>query len=229
MVLQGAAFIFVLLFLVSLMGRWLQFFTWSPWELLQESQELEEDPRVKELQRSVVELEVRRGSAVSRAQGTGFNIDADGLVVTNRHLVEDAAAVRITFQEKGSYRAVSWEMCEEEDLAVLELEPEEELPYVDLAREDAVRGDDLLVIGNPMQLSRVASRGKLLGFDDPSEEDSPSAMVLQAPIHQGSSGSPVFNQENRVVGVVYATVLGENDEPLGVAVTVSALHRFLSN
>ncbi len=209
-------------FLFSTLGRRLYLLTWPPWELLQESRELERDPLVKELQREVVSLEVRtrKGTGVA---GTGFNLHSRGLIVTNRHLVEDASMVRVFFLEHGSYGAVEWREYPHADLAVIFLE-EEGLPRGELAEGDAAPGDEVLVIGNPLRYYWLVKQGTVVGFRSINEH-APSIMLIDAPIGPGSSGSPVYSQEGKVLGVIYATP-GEGEG--GLAVGVSELKRFLS-
>ncbi len=233
--LQIAGLMVALVFLGSLVGQWLQTLAVSPWELLMESRELEKQPHVEELQEAVVQLHTRRGSTSAEAKGTGFNIEAEGLIVTNRHLVEDAVSVRASFQGEGTYRATSWEICQEADLAVIEVEGDN-LPYVELAADQPETGEEILVIGNPVQLSRVASEGKVLGYreteqtsDEAQDLEIPREMVIQAPIHQGSSGSPVFNDAQQVIGVIFAQVVTEEEDTWGAAVTVGALRDFLED
>jgi len=129
----------------------------------------------------------------------------------------------------------------DDDLALLELEPEPEdsLPALELAEKNAATGDEVMVIGNPMQLPRLPGEGKVIGFQELQGEgkderdypcDHPAVMALQASIHRGSSGSPVFDENHRVIGVIYATARQEEqEETIGLAVTVSALRRFLED
>ena len=239
--LRGVALVFVLIFMFSLLGRWMQIFTWSPWSILEEARELEQNPEVEVLQRGVVELEVRRPSSRGEIRATGFNLCPQGLVITNRHVVENANSVRVSFEDHGSYGALDWEKSVHDDLALLELEPEPEdsLPALELAEKNAATGDEVMVIGNPMQLPRLPGEGKVVGFQELQEEgkderdyprDHPAVMALQASIHRGSSGSPVFDENHRVIGVIYATARQEEqEETIGLAVTVSALRRFLED
>jgi len=207
-------------FLFTVVGRWLQVYIAIPWEVVEESRTLEEDPLVKELQQSVVSLNVRGAGGVV-SHGTGFNLDPQGLIVTNRHVVEEAMFLQVNFPGEGKYRVTDWVKSKEDDLALLKLEGEKNLPHVELAERRAEPGQEILVIGNPLRLHRIAMQGKVL-------EASPSQIVVgDASIHQGHSGSPVFNREGEVLGVIYASRYNRDQDNLGVAVSLPKLEDFL--
>lgn len=217
-----------LIFLFTVTGRWLTVFSGPVVTFLRESWELNSDPMVSELRNSVVQVHIETKSATSRGQlrGSGFNIAPEGLVVTNRHLVEDAAIIRVSFPGYGTFSAVEWIISPDVDLALVLFEAEE-LPVVSITDQPLTSGEELLVIGNPLQFTRIANRGILAGYRSAGNRDLP-LLVVSAHIYPGSSGSPVFNLEGEVAGVIFALLRSEDPaQSLGLAVSAEELMLFL--
>ncbi len=227
--IAAAALVLALVFLFTVTGRWLSVFAGPAFTFLQESWALSDDPMVEELRNSVVQVHVDRRSGVPQGQvrGTGFNIESDGLVVTNRHLVEDANSIRVSFTNIGTFTAQQWTVYRDADLAVIELQAEN-LPTVSISDFLAYPDQEVLVIGNPLQFVRIANKGEVVGHRENWISDIPF-LVVAAMIYPGSSGSPVFNDQGEVVGVIFATL--RNSDPAevrGLAVSSIELKRFLN-
>ena len=224
-----SAFFLILFFFLSIMGRTFQVFTWPSLDFLGESADLVREPHIQELREAVVKIDVRRreGSQIVAGQrgGTGFNISEDGLIVTNRHVVKDAEVILVSFPEHGFFGAGSVSYLEEADIAVIDIDGEN-LPVVELSLSDEpVPGDAVTIIGNPLGYPRVAFSGEIVRY---SYRGAVSIMEIKAPIHPGSSGSPVFDEDFKVVGIVYAVARTENEEEtIGVAVPVSELMKLI--
>jgi len=216
------------IFIFSVTARWLQVLAGPTLEFLQESWALADDPVVEETRDAVavIYIDAAAGSAGGQRRGTGFNIDSDGLVVTNRHLLEDAAVVRISIPNRGTFIAKSWEKSPHVDLATIDIEAED-LPALSLAEEPPPLGSELLVIGNPLQFARIANRGLLVDYHENPARELPF-LVVEAAIYPGSSGSPLFNEYGEVVGVVFATLRSRDpSEVRGLAVDIRELDLFL--
>ncbi len=219
-VIKIVAVIIALSFLFTVTGRGLSYFFSTPWELLEMSRSLEEDPLVEELKQSVVFLNTR-GPGGTQHSGTGFNLHPEGLIVTNRHVIEEAMFVGVSFVAEGNYSAVQWNKGKEADIALVRLEGEVSgLPYVEMSSEQPEPDDEVLVIGNPMQHRRVAMEGSVV-------EISHGRMIIDAPVYPGHSGSPVFNPDGEVVGVLYASRETANGQTVGLAVSLNELGNFL--
>ncbi len=230
MILGTTALIVAFIFIFSITARWLQILTGPTFEFLQESWALADDPVVEETRSAVavIYIDSAAGTAGGQRRGTGFNIDPGGLVVTNRHLLEDAAVVRISIPNRGTFIAKDWEISPHVDLAVIDIEGED-LPAVPLAGQPPHPGTELLVIGNPLQFARIANKGLLIDHHENPARDLPF-LVVEAAIYPGSSGSPLFNQYGEVVGVVFATLRSRDpSEVKGLAVDVRELDLFLQD
>jgi len=221
-----------LVFLLISLGGLVQLFNLPVLEFLSQSRQLRSDPLVQELRDSVVNIRVvpqDAGGALRRTRGgTGFNVSPDGLIITNRHVVQDARAVIISFPGHGVFQVTEWTEHSEVDLAAAKIDGED-LPAVSLSsKEPPNSGEEVFVIGNPLGFSRIAARGKIEGYRYFNSERNERTMEVAAPIHPGSSGSPVFDSQGDVVGVVFATFMeSEGDESRGLCVPLDRLRAFV--
>lgn len=225
--LGAVALFLALIFLFSVTGRWLSVFGDPAFTFLRESWALSGDPLVEELRDSVVQVYVESRSGSGQLRGSGFNLEPDGLVVTNRHMVENAISVRVSFPGLGTYRVHEWVVSPHVDLAVLRLQAEN-LPTVSISDALVLPGEEVLVIGNPLQFVRIANMGTLAGYRENRGRELP-LLVVEALIYPGSSGSPVFNDRGEVIGVIFATLRdSEPAEVRGLAVGAAELKLFLA-
>jgi serine protease Do len=135
-------------------------------------------------------------------QGSGFFVTADGYVVTNNHVVENAKTVTITMDDGKTMDAKVIGTDPKTDLAVLKVNEKGDYPYVSLAKDSPRVGDWVVAIGNPFGLGGtvtagiVSARGRDIGagpYDD--------YLQIDAPINKGNSGGPAFDVEGNVIGV----------------------------
>jgi putative serine protease PepD len=146
---------------------------------------------------------------VGSASGTGFVVRADGMIVTNAHVVGDAQTARVRFGESG--RQVDAEVLGTDpssDLAVLRVDPGSSGPLRPLALADSGRvrvGDSVVAIGHPFGLDRTATAGIVSGLgreiQAPDGFQIDEVIQTDAPINPGNSGGPLLDARGRVVGV----------------------------
>ena len=103
------------------------------------------DESLAALQEAVVVIEGTGGN------GTGFNISEDGLIVTNRHVVEDSRIITIRFGGDGAetFTTREWIDIPEVDMALIDIDGED-LPFVELNDEYPSADDEIIFIGNPL-------------------------------------------------------------------------------
>jgi serine protease Do len=150
----------------------------------------------------------RRGPAVVGV-GSGFIIDADGHVVTNYHVVENARQLTVTLASGGSLAAKLIGTDPRTDLALLKVEAGRRLPYVEFGDSSKVRaGDWVLAVGNPFGLGGTVTAGivSARSRDIPGGLNIPGGALvdylqIDAPINQGNSGGPTFDASGKVIGV----------------------------
>lgn len=144
----------------------------------------------------------RRPQRRGMSQGSGFIVSADGYVVTNNHVVRNAAAVTLTLDNGKSVTARIVGTDEKTDLALLKINEAGSYTFVEFADGAPRVGDWVVAIGNPFGLGGtvtagiVSARGRDIGagpYDD--------FLQIDAPVNRGNSGGPTFDLTGRVVGV----------------------------
>jgi serine protease Do len=143
----------------------------------------------------------RRGMSM----GSGFMISADGFIVTNNHVVEDADEVTVRLSDRREYDAEVIGVDPRSDLALLRIEAEG-LPYLNLGTDDELQvGEWVLAIGSPFGLDYSVTAGivSAKGRSLPTENGENYVPFIQTDvaINPGNSGGPLFNLRGEVVGV----------------------------
>ncbi len=141
-----------------------------------------------------------------KVAGSGFIVDPSGYVVTNNHVVKNGKDIKVTLVDGTSLNAKVVGTDAIADLAVLKVDAGHPLPSVEFGDSAKTRvGDWVVSVGNPFGLGGTVTAGIVSanGRDVPSEERSAYVDYLQidAPINQGNSGGPTFNEEGRVIGI----------------------------
>ncbi|WP_181704160.1 Do family serine endopeptidase [Chthonobacter albigriseus] len=142
------------------------------------------------------------GPRFAQAQGSGFIISADGYVVTNNHVVENAEEVTVVLTDGEELSAKVIGTDPKTDLALLKIDEERQFPHVAFSKGDTRVGDWVVAVGNPFGLGGtvtagiVSARGRDIGagpYDD--------FIQIDASINKGNSGGPAFNLTGEVIGV----------------------------
>jgi len=141
----------------------------------------------------------------SGALGSGFVIRADGLIVTNRHVIAGARTVRVHLSDGRELPARILGADAVTDIALLKVSAGN-LPVLRLGSSQAVSvGDAVIAIGNPFGLGQSVSAG-IVSARARTLEDDPYIDFLQtdAAINQGNSGGPLLSTDGTVIGVTSA-------------------------
>ena len=143
-----------------------------------------------------------QGSQRVIGQGSGFFISADGYIVTNNHVVENAKSVTITTDSGKTLDAKVVGKDPKTDLALLKVDEKGDYPFVSFAKEAPRVGDWVVAIGNPFGLGGTVTAG-IISAEGRDIGSGPYDQFLQidAPINKGNSGGPTFNMKGEVVGV----------------------------
>ncbi|MFW6076148.1 MAG: Do family serine endopeptidase, partial [Hyphomicrobiales bacterium] len=138
----------------------------------------------------------------SRGQGSGFIISADGYAVTNNHVVANAEQVTVSLQDGTEYAAEVVGTDPKTDLALLKIDADTKLHFVEFSDEEPRVGDWVIAVGNPFGLGGSVTTG-IISARERNIGNGPYDDFLQidAPINKGNSGGPAFNLEGKVVGV----------------------------
>ncbi|MEE8526037.1 MAG: Do family serine endopeptidase [Thermoanaerobaculia bacterium] len=163
------------------------------------------------------------------SSGSGFVISPDGYIVTNHHVIEDATGLMVALNGR-QYPAEVKGDDPATDLALLKIEPDEELDYLRLADSDEVRvGDWVVVIGSPLQLANSVSVGvisaKGRSINITSDRSLENFIQTDAAINFGNSGGPLVGLDGSVIGI--ATAINYGAENIGFAVPSNTLRTIL--
>jgi serine protease Do len=139
----------------------------------------------------------------SHALGSGFVIDPAGYIVTNNHVIDDAADIKIVFTDGTTLPAKMIGRDQKTDLALLKVDAAKQLPYVAFGNSDNERiGDWVVAVGNPYGLGGSVSAGVVSGKDrDINSGAYDDFFQVDAPINPGNSGGPLFDQSGHVIGI----------------------------
>jgi serine protease Do len=135
------------------------------------------------------------------SSGSGFFISADGYIVTNNHVIENAEDIKVVLKDGKELKATLVGHDEGTDLAVIRVEGHD-FPYVNF--EDRARprvGDWVLAVGNPYDLGGTATAGIVSAYNRDIGEKFVDYIQIDAPINRGNSGGPTFDTYGRVIGV----------------------------
>ncbi|MDX8377004.1 MAG: Do family serine endopeptidase, partial [Mariprofundales bacterium] len=155
--------------------------------------------------------------------GTGFVISADGYIVTNNHVIENADEIHVKLSDEREFEAKLIGRDTKLDVALIKIDASK-LPFVRLGNSDKLNiGDWVVAIGNPFGLAQtvtagiVSAKGRVIGagpYDHFIQTD--------AAINPGNSGGPLFNANGQVIGIntaIYSKDGGNNG--IGFAIPIN--------
>jgi serine protease Do len=158
-----------------------------------------------------------------QGSGSGFVVAPDGYVVTNNHVVEGAEEITVTLDDGTAHPAELHGVDPKTDIAVLKIETDDTLAYVEFGDSDTTRvGDWVVAIGNPFGLGGTATTGIVSArardiqagpFDD--------FLQVDAPINRGNSGGPLFDTSGKVIGINTA-IYSPNGGNVGIGFAIPA-------
>ena len=167
--------------------------------------------------------------SASSVSGTGFIISADGYILTNNHVIEDARKggydVSVLMYDGTEYTADIVGYDKENDVAVLKIDASGLTPVALGSDEDIVVGREIYPVGNPLgELNFTMTTGIISATDRVITTDANSVPIsmfqIDAAVNSGNSGGPVYNAEGKVIGVVTAKTSATGVEGLGFAIPI---------
>ncbi len=158
-----------------------------------------------------------------RASGSGVIIDAQGFILTNAHVVENAAEIEVGLSDDRKFKATLVGRDPKTDLAVLRVEaPPGGLPVAELGDSDRLRvGQWAIAIGNPFGLDRTVTAGIIsaTGRTRVGVATYEAFIQTDASINPGNSGGPLLNLQGRVIGINTAIVA--SGQGIGFAIPIN--------
>lgn len=159
--------------------------------------------------------------------GTGFVLTEDGYILTNYHVVAGQRIVAVTAYDGTEYEAQVAGGDQMSDVALLKIEAEG-LQTVCIAPDDAVVGEEVIAIGNPLtELTYTMTHGYVSAVGREVEIEGQQLHMIQtdAALNAGNSGGPLFDMNGNVIGITGAKFSGESAsgvtiEGIGFAVPI---------
>lgn len=138
----------------------------------------------------------------SRGQGSGFIVSADGIILTNAHVVRDASDVTVKLTDRREYAAKVLGSDPRTDIAVLKIDAKD-LPTVATGNIQELRvGEWVLAIGSPFGFENTVTAGVVSAKGRSLPDDSAVPFIqTDVAVNPGNSGGPLFNTRGQVVGV----------------------------
>jgi serine protease Do len=181
----------------------------------------------------------RRSERTMRSAGTGFIISADGLILTNNHVVEGVTKIEVSLYGEDDdqvYEAKVIGRDQLTDSALIQLteKPDHALPVAKFGDSSQIAaGDWVMAIGNPFGYEHTVTVGVISATERPFPiADSRSAEMLQtdAAINPGNSGGPLLNVRGEVIGINSAIISNgraEGNIGIGFAVPINTVRELL--
>jgi serine protease Do len=145
----------------------------------------------------------RQRQFTPHGMGSGFVIDPSGIIMTNRHVVADAAEVTVKFPDGREFRATDIKTDPRTDVAIVHVKGAGPLKALPMGNSDEMEaGDWVLAVGSPFGLDQtvtagiISAKGRGIGKTD--RED---YLQTDAAINPGNSGGPLINLDGQVIGI----------------------------
>ncbi len=166
--------------------------------------EKDEDKEDQSERNPLLDMFRRQQRKPTHGIGSGFIVSEKGYILTNYHVIEDAARITVGLQSGEKYRGTVVGVDSETDVAVIKIEAPKNLPTVTLGdSNEAQVGDWVLAMGSPFGLDQTVTAGII----SKKERESPYFNVFQrflqtdAAINRGNSGGPLVNMRGEVIGM----------------------------
>jgi hypothetical protein len=160
--------------------------------------------------------------------GSGIVIGKDGLILTNKHVIEYGKNARLRFRS-GEYPAVVVKVSDDSDLAIIKTygTPEELECVLTIESEESGPGTEVIVLGHPGDYEETVTRGIVSAIREHRFDPHPPQDYLQidAAINPGNSGGPVVNRSGKIVGL--STWKRMDHESVGFGIPAKRLHEFI--
>ena len=136
--------------------------------------------------------------------GSGVIISADGYIVTNNHVIDNANNIEITLNNNKKYEAELIGADKNNDIALLKIKADVDLPYTPFANSDNIKiGEWVLAVGNPYNLTSTVTAGivSAKGRDLEGNGNIESFIQTDAAVNPGNSGGALVNTRGELVGI----------------------------
>jgi len=172
----------------------------------------------------------RKGNLKRTSLGSGFIIHPDGYVVTNAHVVAQAADQKVIIADGMEFEAPRVAVDERHDLAILHIETDRKFPALTLGRShDLMIGETVIAIGNPLSYGHTVTSGIISAVNRElpvtNEVTYHDLIQTDAPINPGNSGGPLLNITGELIGI--NTAIRGDAQNIGFAIPVDSLRKLI--
>lgn len=144
---------------------------------------------------------------VQMGSGSGVIISKDGYIVTNNHVIANAKKIKVTLNDQQLYEAEVVGADPTTDIALIKIDPKEELPYLVFSNSDETRlGEWVLAVGNPFNLTStvtagiISAKGRNIGIIN-ERAAIESFIQTDAVVNPGNSGGALVNTSGELIGI----------------------------
>lgn len=172
-------------------------------------------------------------SRTAQASGSGFIYSADGYIITNHHVIEDATKVTVILLDGAQYEAQIVGSDSLSDIAVLKIEPDEDTPLIPLEignSDELVVGESVVAIGCPAGIDFIGTvtdgivsainRNIEITDDYGNLQKTMTLIQTNATINHGNSGGPLINNRGQVIGI-NTLKLSSDYEGIGFSIPIN--------
>lgn len=180
--------------------------------------------KVKDAVVEILTTQSNRYQTITAGVGSGVIIHADGIIVTNHHVIDGLETIYVRLTNGNTYKAALRGSDEEGDIAIIKIDPQETLTVAPLGNSNALAlGEPVIAIGNPLgELGGTVTNGIISATQRAIQVDGITMTLIQtnAAINSGNSGGGLFNMAGELIGVVNAKISAEGVEGLGFAIPI---------
>ncbi len=187
------------------------------------------DPLFEDFFHDFFEPRVQRFKQTSL--GSGVLIRPDGYILTNQHVILHGTKIKVTLADERDFAARLVGADSDSDLAVLKVDSDKPLPYVDMGNSgDLMIGETVIAIGNPFGLSHtvttgvVSAVGRSLKTEDQTFYD---FIQTDASINPGNSGGPLLNLTGDLIAI--NTAIYQKAQGIGFAIPINRARRVVTD
>jgi len=167
-----------------------------------------------------------------RSLGSGVLINGEGYILTNEHVVDNAASIKVTLSDKREFDGHLIGADIKSDLAVIKIDTRQPLPHLEMGRsDDLMIGESVIAIGNPFGLQHTVTTGiisalnrSIRGGKDQVYHD---FIQVDASINPGNSGGPLLNINGSLIGI--NTAIYQKAEGIGFAIPIDSAKRIIND
>ena len=180
--------------------------------------------KVKDAVVEILTTQTNRFQTITAGVGSGVIIHADGIIVTNHHVIDGLETIYVRLTNGNTYKAAVRGSDEDGDIAIIKIDPQETLTVASLGNSNALAlGEPVIAIGNPLgELGGTVTSGIISATQRAVQVDGITMTLIQtnAAINSGNSGGGLFNMAGELIGVVNAKIAAEGVEGLGFAIPI---------